>query len=349
MGFTIHNRGQGKTIRGLAFVATLVIFLFASYHLYYFPNDLANVVVEGEMLYEKQLGEIAGMKRVDPRGNEILTLQVKGMQNQEVTEDLGKKGYRVSEEIRDPQGSQVLLKKHRNLGPEEIKLLLNAQVRAIPVESQPKKVGKENIAEKATRRKLPANPESWKGMTLTLQEDVWHESKIFSLDAADETSEKALANAKLTPSLLSAMIKAGIPEVQVRDEGEVEKGIYPVLAGFHLTAAEAVVKETFWSRNLFSFPFLGTASKITLGLVISVIFFLVGMAIGYLFILNRPAYADFLIEVESEMRKVTWPTWNELTSSTMAVLVTVVFMGCYLYVLDILINGFMQKLIYAAR
>lgn len=49
-------------------------------------------------------------------------------------------------------------------------------------------------------------------------------------------------------------------------------------------------------------------------------------------LINYPVFADFLIDVESEMAKVTWPTWAELRRATMMVLgvmfiITVLLLG----------------------
>jgi preprotein translocase SecE subunit len=46
--------------------------------------------------------------------------------------------------------------------------------------------------------------------------------------------------------------------------------------------------------------------------------------------LNKPKTADLLIETESEMRKVTWPSWSEATNSSVVVIVTVAFLMAFL-------------------
>jgi len=43
----------------------------------------------------------------------------------------------------------------------------------------------------------------------------------------------------------------------------------------------------------------------------------------------------FFSEVRSELKKVTWPGRNEVQSTTVVVILTTVFFGFYLYVLDI--------------
>ena len=44
---------------------------------------------------------------------------------------------------------------------------------------------------------------------------------------------------------------------------------------------------------------------------------------------------SFLAEVRSELKKVTWPSWPEVRSTTIVVIATTVFFGFYLWVLDL--------------
>jgi preprotein translocase SecE subunit len=40
-------------------------------------------------------------------------------------------------------------------------------------------------------------------------------------------------------------------------------------------------------------------------------------------VVNVPAFADFLVAVEAEMNKVSWPTWHELSRASMIVLILI--------------------------
>jgi preprotein translocase SecE subunit len=51
---------------------------------------------------------------------------------------------------------------------------------------------------------------------------------------------------------------------------------------------------------------------------------------------------DLLIDTEAEMNKVSWPSRDELTNSTAAVLVTILIAGVSLFVVDMLI-GFLMR------
>src|SRR5687768_16572739 len=60
---------------------------------------------------------------------------------------------------------------------------------------------------------------------------------------------------------------------------------------------------------------------------------LLGGWIGYRLV-NYPPFADFLIAVEAEMNKVSWPTWRELSRSTIVVIVLIVGLTAILFGLD---------------
>jgi preprotein translocase subunit SecE len=63
------------------------------------------------------------------------------------------------------------------------------------------------------------------------------------------------------------------------------------------------------------------------------IILVIGMWIGYRLV-NYPPFADFLIAVEAEMNKVSWPTWRELSRSTIVVIVLIVGLTAVLFTLD---------------
>jgi len=51
-------------------------------------------------------------------------------------------------------------------------------------------------------------------------------------------------------------------------------------------------------------------------------------------LMNMPSFADFLIAVEAEMNKVSWPTRTELIRSSVVVLVTIFALAAVLYAFD---------------
>ena len=53
-------------------------------------------------------------------------------------------------------------------------------------------------------------------------------------------------------------------------------------------------------------------------------------------VFNRPRVVDFMIATESEMRKVNWPTRNEVIGSTWIVICGTMMMALLLFIVDIL-------------
>jgi preprotein translocase SecE subunit len=67
-------------------------------------------------------------------------------------------------------------------------------------------------------------------------------------------------------------------------------------------------------------PVLGLV--VTPALLIATLLFCVGLWLLYRW-LDKPKYADALIETEAELRKVTWPTMGETINSSVVVILTV--------------------------
>ena len=52
----------------------------------------------------------------------------------------------------------------------------------------------------------------------------------------------------------------------------------------------------------------------------------------------------FLSEVRNELKRVTWPSQKEVYATTVVVILTSVFFGLYLFVVDIALNNGVQWL-----
>jgi preprotein translocase subunit SecE len=76
---------------------------------------------------------------------------------------------------------------------------------------------------------------------------------------------------------------------------------------------------------LFSYPSL--QYSLPLGLIV------VGLWASYRLV-NYARFADFLIAVEAEMNKVSWPSWLELTRSSMVVIFVMFALAAILLLLD---------------
>lgn len=54
---------------------------------------------------------------------------------------------------------------------------------------------------------------------------------------------------------------------------------------------------------------------------------------------------SFYVDVRSEMKKVTAPSWKEVQGTTVVVLVTVAIFGVFFYFTDMLLTAVMQGII----
>ncbi|MCI0365283.1 MAG: preprotein translocase subunit SecE [Phycisphaerales bacterium] len=74
-------------------------------------------------------------------------------------------------------------------------------------------------------------------------------------------------------------------------------------------------------------PVIGQASA---ALLVTVVF----GVLGYYLIARSPRFVDFLISVESEMKKVNWSTKREVIGSTWVVIGLTTFIGVLCWVFD---------------
>ena len=61
-------------------------------------------------------------------------------------------------------------------------------------------------------------------------------------------------------------------------------------------------------------------------------------------IVNLPKFADFLISVEAEMNKVSWPGRGELWRASIVVIIVIFFLAALLFTYDIILDWMMAKL-----
>ncbi len=55
--------------------------------------------------------------------------------------------------------------------------------------------------------------------------------------------------------------------------------------------------------------------------------------------------APFLREVKAEMKKVTWPSRNEVYSTTTVVIIATLFFGFYLYFMDLIFSWAISQIV----
>jgi preprotein translocase subunit SecE len=61
-------------------------------------------------------------------------------------------------------------------------------------------------------------------------------------------------------------------------------------------------------------------------------------------IVNFPGFADFLIAVEAELNKVSWPTRGELVRASLVVMICIISIAMVLFVFDIMWQWFFRAL-----
>ena len=80
-------------------------------------------------------------------------------------------------------------------------------------------------------------------------------------------------------------------------------------------------------------------------LALSVGLFLL-LSILWIRFLARPRIADHLIEVENEMRKVTWPSFKEASNSSMVVIATVAILMGFMALSDFALGRIFDALLF---
>jgi preprotein translocase subunit SecE len=135
--------------------------------------------------------------------------------------------------------------------------------------------------------------------------------------------------------------------VYKRSQGRITRQVtFAVLAGTVALAAWSLWN--FLSAFALSRDFLGvnwyaiaeaTQARWTLPAII----LLAGLWISYRAV-NMPRFADFLIAVEAEMNKVSWPSRTELVRSSLVVIFVIFILATVLFGYDIFWRFFFQTL-----
>jgi len=63
-------------------------------------------------------------------------------------------------------------------------------------------------------------------------------------------------------------------------------------------------------------------------------------------VVNHPKIADLLIDTESEMKKVTWPSFDDSKKSSLVVIGCVLFLLAFLAASDMALRWFFQDLVF---
>lgn len=102
--------------------------------------------------------------------------------------------------------------------------------------------------------------------------------------------------------------------------------------------------EGWWGDVLFSLGALDLELKY--GLLVSLAL-AVGLAIlDFRFVVNHPRVADFLIETEAELRKVSWPAKHEYLNASFVVILSVMILSFWLVFSDVAISWLLRLIGY---
>ncbi len=88
-----------------------------------------------------------------------------------------------------------------------------------------------------------------------------------------------------------------------------------------------------WWDDLWRLELFGKSFALKPILFPSASIFLLVMTVAYL-LLNRQKWADFLIDTEGELKKVSWPRFKESAGSATVVVVVVVVISLFLFFVD---------------
>jgi preprotein translocase subunit SecE len=98
-----------------------------------------------------------------------------------------------------------------------------------------------------------------------------------------------------------------------------------------------------WQMHVYMlaiWPHMPMAAKYAISFSILVI----GIWLGYR-IVNLPSFADFLIAVEAEMNKVSWPSRTELVRSSMVVIILMFGLTMVLFFYDTLLTWLLSRVL----
>jgi preprotein translocase SecE subunit len=134
-----------------------------------------------------------------------------------------------------------------------------------------------------------------------------------------------------------------------------DQGIYARGIAFWVVIAYAFLagrRFDFWVQRFGDFPNRElTGALPVLGFPLTPAF-LFGVAVfaslAYLawWLMNHPKLADLLIDTEAEMKKVTWPSFDDSKKSSYVVIGCVLFMLVFLAVTDVALQWFFQDLVF---
>jgi preprotein translocase subunit SecE len=97
-----------------------------------------------------------------------------------------------------------------------------------------------------------------------------------------------------------------------------------------------------WQLHVYLRVVAGSMPALVYGLPLAIL--LAGLWIGFR-IVCWPSFADFLIAVEAEMNKVSWPSRTELVRSSMVVIILMFGLTMVLFFYDLALNWLLSQVL----
>jgi preprotein translocase subunit SecE len=152
--------------------------------------------------------------------------------------------------------------------------------------------------------------------------------------------EKAMT----TGGFLQEIFQVGVYK---RSQGRVTRQVtFAVLAGTAALAAWSLwnfLSAFALSRDFLGMNWYAIADTVQLRWTLPAVILLAGLWLSYRAV-NMPRFADFLIAVEAEMNKVSWPSRTELVRSSLVVIFVIFVLAAILFGYDIFWRMFFQFL-----
>ncbi len=130
-------------------------------------------------------------------------------------------------------------------------------------------------------------------------------------------------------------------QLRLRKEGQgmivrtVAGVILVGLLAFGCASLANAVNAAWWDGQIIpTVPFF--EFQISNGYLVSFALFMIGCFGVYTQVVNHPDVAEFLIETETELRKVSWPEAGEFLNATIVVLIAIFLIAVFLGLADII-------------
>jgi preprotein translocase subunit SecE len=145
--------------------------------------------------------------------------------------------------------------------------------------------------------------------------------------------EKAVVSDSGMGQLVHELLKA---DIYKRSQGRIVRQ----MTCLAIWVAFALAAYQLFAYMLGVWPDVPLAAKYAIPVVV----LLVGIWLGYR-VVNLPTFADFLIAVEAEMNKVSWPSQTELVRSSMVVIILMFGLTMVLFFYDTALAWFLSKVL----